>query len=218
LRRWRTKPRLHGILDPRLYRAPGCEEASGFDRCLDYERFAYAVAELFNEVVELRRGERRKTLEVWSSYLALTLIMLVNGLRIREALRATARFYETGERRFKLTAEKGGDPRSVLIPEFIEREDLEHVYRELVRRGERAVMKRVGKWLGGVFGVNPHSIRYAFIRYYASAGRIPEEVARALGLREASTVKKYYLRGLHLGKGEEGGGANGSRQGPIGMG
>lgn len=217
MRRWRSKPRLHGILDPRLYRAPDCEEASSFDRCLDYERFAYAVAELFNEVVELRQEERRKTLEVWSSYLALTLIMLVNGLRVREALRAAARFYKTGERRFKLTAEKGGDPRSVLIPEFIEREDLEHVYKELVRRGERTVMKRVGRWLSDVFGVNPHSIRYAFIRYHVSTGRNPEEVARALGLREARTVKKYYLRGLSLDEGEEGGGAGGPRQGPIGV-
>jgi hypothetical protein len=197
---------------------PDCEEASSFDRCIDYERFAYAVAELFNKVVELRQEERRKTLEVWSSYLALTLIMLVNGLRIREALRAVARFYETGERRFKLTAEKGGVPRSVLIPEFIEREDLEHIYKELIRYGERATMKRIGKWLSDVFGVNPHSIRYAFIRYHVSAGRIIEEVARALGLREAKTVKKYYLRGLYLNAGEEGGGANGSRQGPIGVG
>jgi integrase len=211
LRRWRTKPRLHGVLDPRLYRAPDCEEASNFDRCLDYEKFAYAVAELFNEVVELRQQERRKTLELWSSYLALTLIMLVNGLRIGEALRAAARFYETGERRFKLKAEKGGDPRGVLIPEFIERGDLEHVYKEQVRRGEGAVAVRFSVWFNGVFGVNPHSIRYAFIRYHASTGKTPGEVARALGLREAGTVKKYYLRGLYIGEGEEDGGAGGSR-------
>jgi integrase len=204
LKKWRTKPRLYGILDPGLYRAPGCEEASSFDKCLDYEKFAYAITELFNEVVEHReRGERRKTLEVWSSYLALTLIMLVNGLRIGEALRAVARFYETGERRVRIRAEKGGDTRVAVIPGFVEREDVERVYKELVRRGEDAMTWRVDKWLRNVFGVNPHSIRYAFIRYHASTGRTPEEVARALGLREAGTVKKYYLRGISLeGEGE----------------
>jgi integrase len=202
LRRWRTKPRLHGVLDPKLYKMEDCEEASGFDKCLDYEGFAFAVAELFNEVVERRREERKKTLELWSSYLALTLIMLVNGLRLREALRATTRFYETGERRIRIRAVKGGDPRVVVIPDFIERGDLEHLYRELVRRGEDAVSKRVETWLNGVFGVNPHSIRYAFIRYHVLTGRTPEEVAGALGLREARTVKKYYLRGLPLEEGE----------------
>jgi len=53
-------------------------------------------------------------------------------------------------------------------------------------------------WLEGVFRVNPHSIRYAFIRYHTLTGKTQEEIARGLGLREARSVKRYYLRGLQL--------------------
>jgi hypothetical protein len=49
-----------------------------------------------------------------------------------------------------------------------------------------------------VFRVNPHSLRYAFIRYHILTGKTPEEIARALGLREKDNIKKYYLRGLNI--------------------
>jgi len=71
---------------------------------------------------------------VWSSYLALTLITLINGLRVREALRAIARFYETGDRRITIEATKGGNKRLVIIPDFITREDLEYLYKKLIRQ------------------------------------------------------------------------------------
>ena len=216
------KPKLYGILKTELYKIEGCEEASNFDRCLDYEKFVEVVTELFNKVVELKEQYRRKTLEVWSSYLALTIIMLANGLRIREALRAIIEFYETGEREFTIKAEKGGDVRIVKIPEFIEREDVEHICKELIRHGEKRVKDRVEAWLKEVFGVNPHSIRYAFIRYYYVLGGKPLEViARGLGLKKTRTITEYYLRGLQLEDEEEvveGGGVERDSQGSYGMG
>jgi len=192
------KPRLHGILQTELYKMEGCEDASLFDKCLDYERFIEAVTQLFNKVVELREQHNSKTLEVWSSYLALVLIILANGLRIREALRAVTKFYETGERVLEIKAEKGGNIRIVKIPEFIEREDVEYVYRETVKHGEKKVKDRVEFWLSSVFGVNPHSIRYSYIRYHVLGGKPIEAIARALGLKKARNITEYYLRGLRL--------------------
>jgi site-specific recombinase XerD len=197
-----------------------CEEASNFDKCLDYEKFVEVVTELFNKVIELReQGERKKTLEVWSSYLALTIIMLANGLRIKEALRAVTKFYETNERVVTIKAEKGGDPRIVVIPEFIEREDVEYVYKETVRYGEKRIKERVEHWLQNVFKVNPHSIRYAFIRHLTLKGKPLEAVARALGLRQKRVIKEYYLRGLQLEEEVgEGGGVERDSEGSNGVG
>jgi hypothetical protein len=214
LRKRRGKPRLYGLLDRQLYRLPYCEEASRMDKCLDFEAFSDVVLQLFNEVIELKQRSSLKTFEVWSSYLSLTLIMLANGLRIREALRAARIFCETGERKLVIKAEKGGDFRSVIIPEFLEKEDLEHLYKMLIKTGEDNTRKRVLDWLRRVFGVNPHSIRYSFIRYHTLTGRSPEEIAKALGLKATRNIKRYYLRGLQLqGEGEGNGGASGAREG-----
>jgi integrase len=203
--RRRGKPKLYHILAPDLYRLQECEEASLFDRCIDYEKFTSIALELFNEVIELRQRSSLKTFRLWSSYLALAILILVNGLRIREALRAAVKFYEYGDRRFSIKAEKGGDNRNVIIPNFIEREDLEHLYKELIKHGEDKVMARVEMWLKSMFKVNTHSLRYAFIRYHTITGKSPKEIARALGLKHRRVIKEYYLRGLPItieGEGE----------------
>jgi hypothetical protein len=202
----RGKPRLIGILDSSVYRLQDCEEASLFDKCIDYEKFTRVVLELFNEVVEARQRSKLKTFKVWSSYLGVTIIILANGLRIREALRAARIFYEYGERRFNIKAEKGGDIRSVVIPSFIEREDLEHIYKELIKHGEDKVTPRVEMWLYNIFKVNAHSLRYAYIRHLTLGGSSVEQIAAALGLREGRNVKRYYLRGLKLNSEGEGNG------------
>jgi hypothetical protein len=152
----------------------------------------------YNKVVELRARSSLLTFKVWSSYLALVLIIMVNGLRVREALRVAKRFYETGDRRIVETAVKKGDRRLAIIPDFIQREDLEHIYKRLVKAGEDRVRKSFLVWLIGVFKVNPHSLRYAFIRYHTLTGKTPEQIAKALGLREKDNIKRYYLRGLSL--------------------
>lgn len=199
----RGKPRVYGLLDRQLYQLPYCEEASSFDKCIDYEKFTKVVLELFNEVVEARQRSKLKTFRIWSSYLGVTIIILANGLRIREALRAARIFYEYGDRRFTIKAEKGGDNRTVIIPEFLEREDLEYLYRELIKHGEDRVMARVEMWLYNIFKVNPHSLRYAYIRQLTLGGRTIEETARALGIKAKKNIKTYYLRGLMLeGEGE----------------
>jgi integrase len=217
--RRRGKPRLYGLLDVSLYRLQDCEEASLFDRCIDYEKFTRIALELFNDVVEARQRSKLKTFKVWSSYLAIVIIILANGLRIREALRAATRFYEYGDRRLTIQAEKGGDIRSVIIPSFIEREDLEHLYKELVKHGEDRIMARVEMWLYEVFKINPHSLRYSYIRQLALGGRSIEQLARALGLRNKHTIKAYYLRGLLLkGEGEGNGGTSGVRESTLRMG
>jgi hypothetical protein len=202
-RRKSGRIRLYGLLDTRLYRLPFCEEASRADKCIDYEAFMEVALAFYSKAVELRQQSSLKTFKVWSSYLGVTIIILVNGLRVREALRAIARFYETGDRRIAIEAVKRGGRRLVIIPEFISREDLEYLYTRLVKTGEENTRKKVLDFLRNVFKVTPHSLRYAFIRYHVLTGKTQEEIARALGLREAKTVKKYYLRGLQLqGEGE----------------
>jgi len=203
----KTKTRLYGVIRPDIYLTPFCESTSIFDKCVDFEAFADVVVRLFNIVTRLReKWPKVKTFKVWSSYLALTLIILVNGVRVSEAVRASIKFYELGERYLTIKASKRGGDRRVLIPEFIDREDLKHAYVEAVRRGEKSIRLRLKDWLRRALGVNPHSIRYAFIRYTALTGKSPETIARALGLKKVETINKYYLKGLQLqGEGESNG-------------
>jgi hypothetical protein len=199
------RTRLYGLLNANMYTIPYCQQASRADKCIDYEAFMEIALALYNKVTELRQQSSLRTFKVWSSYLALTIITLVNGLRVREALRAAKKFYETGERRLIIQAEKGGDTRLAVIPDFIQREDLEHIYKMLIKTGEENTRKRVSNWLRRVFKVTPHSLRYAFIRYHTLVGRNKEAIARALGLRDSRIVKRYYLRGLAIaieGEGE----------------
>jgi hypothetical protein len=177
---------------------PYCEEASRSDKCLDYEAFMEVVLQLYNRVVELRQQSSLTTLKRWSSYLALTIIVLINGLRVREALRAAKRFYETGDRKLVIAAAKRGDKRLVIIPDFTAREDLDYLYKRLIKAGEDRVRKSYLEWLKAVFRVNPHSMRYAFIRYHTLTGKTQEEIARGLGVAETRTIKRYYLRGLNI--------------------
>jgi integrase len=207
----KTKTRLYGIIDPYMYVSPVCESRSMFDKCVDFEAFADIVVRLFNIVADLRKKwPKVKTLRVWSSYLALTIIMLVNGVRVSEAVRAVVKFCELGERRLTIRASKRGKERTVIIPDFIEMEDLEHAYCEAMRVGEKAVRLRLKDWLRRTLGVNPHSIRYAFVKYTALTGKSPEVIARALGVKKAETVKRYYLQGLELHGGGEGVGIHGA--------
>jgi len=195
----KTKTRLYGVIKPDIYLTQFCENTSIFDKCVDFEAFADVVVRLFNIVTRLKeKWPKVKTFKVWSSYLALTLIILVNGVRVSEAVRASIKFYELGERYLTIKASKRGGDRRVLIPEFIDREDLKHAYVEAVRRGEKSIRLRLKDWLRRALGVNPHSIRYAFIRYTALTGKSPETIARALGLKKVETINKYYLRGLQL--------------------
>jgi hypothetical protein len=75
---------------------------------------------------------------------------------------------------------------------------LEYVYKRLIRLGEERVRKSFLVWLKAVFQINPHSIRYSFIRYHTLTGRTPQEIAKAIGITQANTIKRYYLRGLSL--------------------
>ena len=195
----KTKTRLYGVIKPDIYLTQFCENTSIFDKCVDFEAFADVVVRLFNIVTRLKeKWPKVKTFKVWSSYLALTLIILVNGVRVSEAVRASIKFYELGERYLTIKASKRGGDRRVLIPEFIDREDLKHAYVDAVRRGEKSIRLRLKDWLRRALGVNAHSIRYAFIRYTALTGKRPETIARALGIKKVETINKYYLRGLQL--------------------
>lgn len=197
-RRRLGRVRLYGLLSTNLYTIPYCEQASRADRCVDYEAFMDVALAFYNKVVELREHSNLLTLRIWSSYLALTLIILINGLRVREALRAARQFYEKGDRRIEINAVKRGGKRLVVIPDFIQREDLDYIYKRLVKAGEERVRKSFLEWLKAVFQINPHALRYSFIRYHTLTGRTPQEIARALGVTEARIIKRYYLRGLPL--------------------
>ena len=175
-----------------------CKPGSSFDKCVDFRVAAYAFKELFLKAKELYKQYRLKSLKKKLGYLAAALIALLNGLRGRETIEAIEYFYETGERVLKLRARKRGDVRMVLIPEYIDREDVEHVYKLLRRRGEKGTRKRIGFFLWRNFGITLHSLRYSLVRYLHSNNVDHSVIAAMLGHKDIRTIQRYYLRGVEV--------------------
>jgi len=191
-----VKPTLRGILAD-VVRRVDCEPASSIDTCTDFEILLEILVQFYNKVKELSYSKDvkyKKLLKKYLAYIAILIIIAVNGLRAREALKVAKAFYETGERVLKLKAMKSGNTRLAIIPDFIEPRDIEYVYSRLQRVGEVKVRQRLDEFAKGMFGTTLHGIRYSFVRYLRERGVSVEDIATTLGHKEARTVVRWYLR------------------------
>ena len=181
----------------RLLKSEDCKPAR-FNKCLDFERALTALVELYKGLQDLTKS---KTRDKWLAYTATLIIALLNGARIREALRAIKLFYETGETHMILRAEKKGSLRRIIIPGFINRKDLTHVYKTLIEKGEERARKNIEMWFSRNMGATPHTLRYSFIEYLSKKLDV-ERIAEVVGLKEARTITRYYLRQREEERGE----------------
>ena len=121
-------------------------------------------------------------------YTAILLIQLINGMRVREAIRAFKTFLETKEREFQLQAQKHGNPRHVVIPDVIRYKE---TYRFVLDIDDEKLRHRVKQFAKRKLGINTHSLRYALISYLAKNGIAPSIIAKITGHKRLDRIVTY---------------------------
>lgn len=107
-------------------------------------------------------------------YSSILLIQLRNGLRVSEAVEAYKKHLVTGARELtvRVKKKKRGEERLVVIPsEVLKCMDLYHV-------DDHRLRERVRNYLYERYGLNTHSLRYAFITHLLRNGVSPVIVAK----------------------------------------
>ncbi len=123
-------------------------------------------------------------------YYSIALLQVTNGLRSSEAIKCLQIFLKKKEKEISIIAGKSKLERWVIIPPI-----LFDYYNELKKYGE--ILKNVRKqsyynFIKNNLGVNPHSLRYAFINYMISKGIEPEKLVVYMGYSSFKHMINYY--------------------------
>lgn len=100
-------------------------------------------------------------------YSAIALIQLRNGSRIAEAVDGFKQFILTREQviHVRVRKKKKEDYRLMVIPDELLQYNIVEVCSDLVNLSDKKLRDRVRKYLYNLYGINTHSLRYAFITY-----------------------------------------------------
>lgn len=124
----------------------------------------------------------------YEAYVAILLIQLINGSRIKEAIRAFKTFVETGQREFQLQAEKQGNLRFFIIPDVIKPKV---TYRSVLTINDKLLEDRIRKFTSRYLKTNTHSLRYALISYLAKNAVDPAIIAKITGHKKLDRIITY---------------------------
>ena len=124
----------------------------------------------------------------YETYVAILLIQLTNGSRIKEAIRAFKTFVESGQREFQLEAEKHGNTRVFIIHEAI-RNRL--AYKSILTISDDKLEARIRMFALKYLKCNTHSLRYALISFLAKNGTDPAIIAKITGHRKLERIIQY---------------------------
>jgi hypothetical protein len=121
-------------------------------------------------------------------YVAILLIQLINGSRIKEAIRAFKTFIEAGQREFQLQAEKHGNTRFFFIPDII-RNRL--TYKSILTIDDEKLEARIRMFALKYLRCNTHSLRYALISFLAKNAVDPAIIAKLTGHKKMDRIIQY---------------------------
>ena len=124
----------------------------------------------------------------YETYVAILLIQLTNGSRIKEAIRAFKTFVESGQREFQLEAEKHGNTRVFIIHEVI-RNRL--AYKSILTISDDKLEARIRMFALKYLKCNTHSLRYALISFLAKNGTDPAIIAKITGHVDYKYIVRY---------------------------
>ena len=170
-----------------------------WDQGVEYENVKRELIQKYREYREKAQkcAYPQKRYQIDLIYTAVLLTQLVNGSRVMEALEALIKFYETGEKEVDVRVEKSRKERyrTMVIPGVISEKDLKAVAYYLERLREefyqmknaegakrqelrRKIASKISHFARKHFGINTHSLRYAFITHMAKKGVSPQIIAR----------------------------------------
>jgi len=124
----------------------------------------------------------------YEAYVAILLIQLTNGSRIKEAIRAFKTFVESGQREFQLEAEKHGNTRVFIIHEVI-RNRL--AYKSILTISDDKLEARIRMFALKYLKCNTHSLRYALISFLAKNATDPAIIAKITGHKDYKYIVRY---------------------------
>jgi len=121
-------------------------------------------------------------------YIAILLIQLVNGARIKEAIRAFKTFAETGQKEFQLQAEKHGNTRFFVVSDVV-RNRL--AYKSILTISDENLEARIRMFALKYLKTNTHSLRYALISHLAKNAVDPAIIAKVTGHKKLDRIIQY---------------------------
>jgi len=124
----------------------------------------------------------------YEAYIAILLIQLVNGARIKEAIRAFKTFVESGQKEFQLQAEKHGNTRFFVVPDVV-RNRL--AYKSILTISDENLEARIRMFALKYLKTNTHSLRYALISYLAKNAVDPAIIAKVTGHKDLKRIVQY---------------------------
>lgn len=114
------------------------------------------------------------------AYTAILLIQLMNGCRISEAVRAYRQYCKNHNHRQTVLVSKKKKPekRDILVPSPVVDHAGEICVKELLKLREEKLIDRVKHYALNNFGINTHSLRYAFITHLLEQNISPSIIAK----------------------------------------
>ena len=150
-----------------------------------FERDIAKIREKLNNGIVYKKDIKRL------AYLTIALFQLRNGCRIGEAIEGMILICKNNnlnwdkpiEVRVKVEkTKKTVSYRDMVLPSIIKREDIELI-RSVILDLENAKKPRmrIYTWLKNHYGINTHSLRYAFITKFAEMNTSPQLIAKMTG-------------------------------------
>ncbi|MEM3740630.1 MAG: integrase [Candidatus Korarchaeum sp.] len=157
----------------------------GWDREVDFESIKKTLTDAY--AAEKASSDRRARRRL--AYIAILLIQLRNGSRIGEAIEAARKFKveRVREVRVRLEKQRRYEERLMILPETIAVEDLDLIDFDGITK------YAVNNFSVRRFGVNTHSLRYAFVTYYGKKYS-PQVIAKFTGHKNLNHLLTYTQR------------------------
>jgi hypothetical protein len=124
----------------------------------------------------------------YEAYVAILLIQLINGSRIKEAIRAFKTFVESNQREFQLEAEKHGNTKPFVIPDTIKNR---LSYKSILTISDDKLEARIRMFALKYLKCNTHSLRYALISFLAKNATDPALIAKITGHKKLDRIIQY---------------------------
>ncbi|ALG97191.1 integrase [Sulfolobales Virus YNP2] len=121
-------------------------------------------------------------------YVAILIIQLINGSRIKEAIRAFKTFVESNQREFQLEAEKHGNNRFFVIPDVVKNR---LSYKSVLMISDDNLEARIRMFTLKYLKTNTHSLRYSLISYLAKNAVDPALIAKITGHKKLDRIINY---------------------------
>jgi integrase len=135
------------------------------------------------------------------AYLMIFLIQIKNGCRIGEAINGILWFAENRDKLnwndtitgwTRIEKLKNEEYRKITLPSAITKNDIERVLPILLElKNVKKPSIRLSNWLKRHYGINTHSLRYAFITYHAEINTPAQIIAKMTGHKNLNHIVHY---------------------------